>query len=94
MEAQAYWLANSKTQGLKIDDRPFQTLGAMLILREKGGPHWAELLNASSANVCADSLSAGTFKVCDPDLPKMRGEKSFLLLLGLRADDMKGKHEH
>jgi hypothetical protein len=93
-EAQTYWLGHSKTQGQRKDDRPFQTLGAVLILRKRRGPQWTELLNASSANVCASSLSAGTFRVCDPDLSKMRGQKSFLLLLGYRAEDMKGKHVH
>ena len=82
-EAKAYWLIQAKTQNKRIDDRTFQTLGAVLILWQKDAPHWGELFNAGSENTCSSSAPVNTFQVCDPDLSKMRHQNSLLKRLGL-----------
>ncbi len=45
-DAQTYWLDQGQKQGESMGDRPFQMLGALLLLRGRG-PQWEDLLNIS-----------------------------------------------
>ena len=78
-----YWIERSKLQGNRMDDRPFQTLGAILLLRDRG-PNWSDLFDISRFNSCPVSTTVEPFRVCPPDISKMRRAKHELKALGLR----------
>ena len=85
-DARAYWLKQSRAQRPRVEDRGFETLGALLILRNRRRVRWSALLNASSGNVCSDTAPAHILTRCDPDISKMARQFSLLQPIGLERD--------
>jgi hypothetical protein len=85
---QAYWRETSKSQANTIDNKPFQTVGALLLLRGKG-PHWSQLLNIASLNRCANSIGPQTFEICNPDLMRLKMLRHELQALGFTSEDLR-----
>ncbi|MDR3753238.1 MAG: hypothetical protein P4K93_10650 [Terracidiphilus sp.] len=87
-DAQIYWLDQAQKQGESMGDRPFQTLGAFLLLRGRG-PRWNDLLNISYLNSCPNRVADDQFHICPPDLPRMRVASRELRALGFKPDQLK-----
>jgi len=81
VEIQNYWQRQVSNQGKRLDDRPFQTIGALLMLRGKG-PKWANLSGIASLSLCTSRAPAGQFQICPPDLRKMGRIRHELKALG------------
>ena len=86
-EIQRYWLTETKDQGMRMDDRPLQTLGALLLLRGSG-PKWADLLNIAALNDCPSRTAAVSLQICPPDFARIKKKaRRELKDLGAVAED-------
>jgi hypothetical protein len=71
-DLESYWQSRSTAEGEAINDRPIQTLGAILLERAHQ-PNWPMLLRVSEFSVCASSPSPNSFQLCPPDISRMKG---------------------
>jgi len=66
-----YWQASISKQGFRMDDRPFQTLGAALIRSEN--VDWRPLLGVGFLNSnCPLNSHPMNYAACPPDIERMR----------------------
>lgn len=65
-----YWQSQIVIEWNRMDDRPMQTLGALL-LKMGDEPRWELLLGISAFSHCADSPSRWPVKLCPPDVKKI-----------------------
>ncbi len=84
---QSYWRDTSRNQANNLDDRSFQTVGALLLLRDKG-PNWSKLFNIGRLNTCSATIRPQTFEICNPNLPKLKMLRHELQTLGFTSDEL------
>lgn len=76
-----YWQTSIHGQGLRIDDRPFQTLGAALIRSQN--VNWRQLLGVAFLNSnCPLNNPPMNITVCPPDIARMKSIAPILNSLG------------
>ena len=88
-EVRDYWLSQAASEGDTIRDRPFQTLGALLLLRDRC-PKWTDLFDISSHIMCPTEQGIGTFQICPPNLTKMKNFRREFKALGLMPRKAEG----
>ncbi len=84
---QSYWRDTSRNQANNLGDRSFQTVGALLLLRDKG-PNWSKLFNIGRLNTCAATVRPQTFEICNPNLPKLKMLRHELQTLGFTSEEL------
>jgi hypothetical protein len=82
---EAYWQSGIASQTGKMNDRPFQTLGYLLLGRS-GEPNWAFLLSIAYFDDCNVTDPQFPTRICSPDTPRMARLGLNLNPLGYRVD--------
>ena len=82
---EAYWQSQIASQAGKMNDRPFQTLGYLLLARS-GEPNWSLLLGIANFHDHCEIVNSDLhFPVCAPDLARMAKLGLNLIPLGYIA---------
>ena len=87
---QRYWRNTAMTEGKTLNNRAFQIVGALLLLRDRG-VRWSSLYMLWKYNDCSAQTPANRFDICSPDLRSMQSIKVELEKLGFQGYDLSKK---
>ncbi len=76
-----YWQSQMASRWFVINDRPLQTLGALL-MQMGNQPRWNLLLGIAQFALCTDAPGPSPMKLCQPDVQKMNAAGLHLDSLG------------
>jgi hypothetical protein len=82
---ETYWQSGIASQASKLDDRPFQTLGYLLLEKSKE-PNWPLLLGIAYFDDCKVIDPRSPTRICPPDVRKIARLGLNLNPLGYRVD--------